>query len=292
MNLPGAISSARLPERLRPLLNLVNLHYLGAALLLLLNLALAASIFSAWRATSGSGAEALAQQQVALKTAQLQARPLEGLDTKLVTATQQSDLFYDRRLPVTYSQVLTELGGLTHSQGVKLTRVQYNQLPVLTNSPGSLTEVRMDASLTGDYRPLVLFLNSLERDRMFFLISGLTLTGQQGGTVGLRLRLTTYLRPGVDDSAPTPVASASTDTTQGSAAETPRDTTSPGAGQSAVPVQGSAALAHPSSSRIPGMGTPPASPSPRPSRSQNFTPPPGGPPLIRSANPPPPGLDQ
>ena len=53
----------------------------------------------------------------------------------------------------------------------------------------------MDASLSGDYRPLVLFINSLERDKMFFLIDGVSLTGQQSGTVGLRLRLTTYLRP-------------------------------------------------------------------------------------------------
>ena len=52
----------------------------------------------------------------------------------------------------------------------------------------------MDASLSGDYRPLVLFVNSLERDKMFFLITGVTLTGQQSGTVGLRVRVTTYLR--------------------------------------------------------------------------------------------------
>ena len=59
---------------------------------------------------------------------------------------------------------------------------------------GELTEAQMDASLSGDYRPLVLFINALERDKMFFLINGVTLTGQQSGTVGLRLRLTTYLR--------------------------------------------------------------------------------------------------
>jgi len=40
----------------------------------------------------------------------------------------------------------------------------------------------------------VLFVNSLERDKMFFLITGVTLTGQQSGTVGLRVRLTSYLR--------------------------------------------------------------------------------------------------
>ena len=40
---------------------------------------------------------------------------------------------------------------------------------------------------------------------MFFLISGVTLTGQQSGTVGLRLELTTYLRApmGADGTAKT-----------------------------------------------------------------------------------------
>jgi type IV pilus assembly protein PilO len=37
------------------------------------------------------------------------------------------------------------------------------------------------------------FINGLERSKTFFLINGLTLTGSQGGTVNLRLRLRTYL---------------------------------------------------------------------------------------------------
>jgi len=73
--------------------------------------------------------------------------------------------------------------------------VQYaDPVPVLAGTAGAVTEIRMDASLSGDYRPLVLFINGLERDKMFFMIQSLTLTGQQSGTVGLRLRLTTYLR--------------------------------------------------------------------------------------------------
>ncbi len=87
-----------------------------------------------------------------------------------------------------------ELGALTKKQGVKLTRAKYAYAPVLAGTAGALTEAKMDASLSGDYRPLVLFINALERDKMFFLITGVTLTGQQSGTVGLRLRLTTYLR--------------------------------------------------------------------------------------------------
>ena len=39
------------------------------------------------------------------------------------------------------------------------------------------------------------FVNSLERDQTFFVIRAMALTGQQGGLVNLRLRVSTWLRP-------------------------------------------------------------------------------------------------
>ena len=204
MKLPGAVSTARLPEKVRTLATLVNLHYAGAGLLLLVNLYLALQLGLAWHATSDSGAEALASGQTALKIADLQARPLQGLDTKLAAANAEADTFYTRRLPASYSQVLTELGALTKREGVKLTRGQYAQAPVLADTSAPLTEMRMDYALTGDYRSLVHMINALERDRMFFVIRNVALTGQQAGTVGLRLGLNTWLRPGaaLDTDAP------------------------------------------------------------------------------------------
>ena len=129
-----------------------------------------------------------------MHNAEIAKRPLEGLDAKLAQATADADKFSEKRLPFAYSEVAAELGKLKKKENVKLTRGQYTEAPVLEGGAGALTEVRMDASLSGDYRPLVLFINGLERDKMFFLIEGVTLTGQQSGTVGLRLRLTTYLR--------------------------------------------------------------------------------------------------
>ena len=41
-----------------------------------------------------------------------------------------------------------------------------------------------------------------DRDKMFFVINGVTLTGQQSGTVTLRLRLTTFLREGGSQEPP------------------------------------------------------------------------------------------
>lgn len=189
-----AQSVQEVSERTRRLVTRRNLYYAVVAVLGAVNLYLLVGMGLAWKAANSEDANALAQQTVVMKTAQIAKKPLEGLDTKLTDATADADKFYKARLPVTYSEVLTELGALTKKQGVKLTRVQYAESPLL-EAGKTLTEVRMDASLNGDYRPLVLFMNSLERDKMFFLISGVTLTGQQSGAVGLRLRLTTYLRP-------------------------------------------------------------------------------------------------
>lgn len=201
MNLRGAVTSQNFAERTRALLTLVNLHYAGAGALLLLNIGLGVALFSAWRAASGQNATTIAAETTALRSAEERAKPLEGLDAKLQDATTDADNFYRTRLPYAYSQVAGELGALAKRQGVRLNGVQYSQAPVMDGTAGALTEVRMDASLSGDYRPLVLFVNGLERDRMFFVIGAVALTGQQSGTVGLRLRLTTYLRPPVGSEA-------------------------------------------------------------------------------------------
>lgn len=181
-------------ERARGLWTLLNLHIAGVALLGLVNLYLLAHMFFAWRETRNEDAAALANQVVVMKAAEIAKKPLEGLDEKLVDATKDSDQFYQRRLPYADSEVAAELGALAKKQGVRWTRAQYAHAPVMVGTAGELTEAKIDASLSGDYRPLVLFINSLERDKIFFMIQQLTLTGQQSGSVGLRLRLTTYLR--------------------------------------------------------------------------------------------------
>ena len=172
----------------------LNLHWAGVGLLALVCVYLLAQMALLWHDESNYNADAIAQQKVELKTAQIAAMPLRGLDEKVAIATAQADRFYRDRLPGADSEMLAEIGLLTKKAGVLLTAVQYPEEPVLAGSRGELMEQRIDARLSGDYRPLMQFLNSLERDKMFFVIDGVTLTGQQSGTVNLRLRLTTYLR--------------------------------------------------------------------------------------------------
>lgn len=181
-------------ENARKAVTVANLHFAGVAVLGLVNLYLIVHMGVAYQQMHSQNDDAVAAQKVMLTTARLGAQPLEGLDAKLDEATSESDAFYRKRLPSAYSQMLSELGDLAKKDRVKLSRVQYGQTPVLEGTTAELTQVQMDANLSGDYRPLVVFMNSLERDRMFFLINAIALSGQQSGTVNLRLRLTTYLR--------------------------------------------------------------------------------------------------
>jgi hypothetical protein len=53
----------------------------------------------------------------------------------------------------------------------------------------------MDAGISGEYPQIMHFVNSLERNQIFFIIRAMSLTGQQGGLVSLRLQVSTWLRP-------------------------------------------------------------------------------------------------
>jgi hypothetical protein len=207
-----AVAAKEWTEKARKLGTLLNLHIAGAVLLGLVNVYLLAHIAFAWHAAMSDNAQSIAEQTISMKTAEIARQPLEGLDEKLAQATKDADKFSKQRLPFSDSEVLSELGGLAKREGVKLTRGQYAYEPVMQGTAGELTEWKIDTSLSGDYRPLVLFVNALERDKMFFLINGVTLTGQQSGTVGLRLRMTTFLRSPVGtESTEKTVAGAGSD---------------------------------------------------------------------------------
>jgi type IV pilus assembly protein PilO len=54
----------------------------------------------------------------------------------------------------------------------------------------------MEATLAGSYVSLAKFINALERDDMFFIISSIELGGEQQGPIKLQMKLVTYLKAG------------------------------------------------------------------------------------------------
>lgn len=205
----------RLTARARALLTTMNLHFAGVAALLVVALYLIVHLIFVMQARSTLNAAAIDQARVQEKAAEIAALPLRGLDTKLVESTRQANEFYATRLPYATSQVAAELGHLAKN-GVRMTRAQYAYGSVLTGAD-ALTEMRIDASVSGDYRPVMEYINALERDRMFFVIQSINLTGQQTGQVNLRLRMLTYLRTpmGAETTSDLATASASSATTGG-----------------------------------------------------------------------------
>lgn len=166
-------------------------HYAGVAVLAVLVAGLAVMLGLDWSATDSSSTDALAGKQVELKALTIETAPLRGLDKRVAETRRQMLAFYDKRIPANYSSIATRIGELEVKSGVRLSRLQYAQ-----GSPGpDLTEITMDAGISGEYPQIMHFVNGLERDSTFFVIRTMTLTGQQGGLVNLRLRVSTWLRP-------------------------------------------------------------------------------------------------
>jgi type IV pilus assembly protein PilO len=188
-------------RRLRKWFSLLNLHFAGVALLLILNLVLAVRFFVAWSTLRAAGPEQLQEQQTAYRGLQLEMSPLRGLPQKVNLSRTQADEFYDARFPAAYSTISAAINELASKNSVRLTNLAYTPRPAVAG----LIELRLDSSLSGEYAPLMHFINGLERSKNFFLISGLTLTGQQGGMVNLRLRLITYLHSSDLKQLPAPV---------------------------------------------------------------------------------------
>lgn len=173
-------------------------HYVGLAILIAVVAVLAVMVGLDWSATDTSSTDALAGKQLELKAVTMQTVPLRGLDKRVADTRDQIASFYDRRIPTNYSTVATRIGELEVKSGVRVSRLQYAQAP----ADNGLTEINMDAGISGEYPQIMRFVNGLERDQNFFIIRTMTLTGQQGGLVNLRMRFATWLRAGAAPGAP------------------------------------------------------------------------------------------
>jgi type IV pilus assembly protein PilO len=178
----------------------LNLHFA------LLGLAVAADVFLAvkfglaWEAIRSGQSGAYVQEELRYGQLEAQMQHLNGLPAKVEESNQDAQKFFDGRIAPDFSTILAQLGSVASKNHVRLSRAGYSPSP----SVDGLAEVRIDAGLSGQYTDLMHFINDLERDKdhVFFVIDGVTLSGQQGGLVNLRLRLRTYLRASATDLPP------------------------------------------------------------------------------------------
>lgn len=117
--------------------------------------------------------------------------PWRGLDKKIPEARTEIADFYRDRLPDTYSAISTNLDKLGIDSGVKVSGEKYEEKDAAIEG---LQRVEIQADVSGGYLQLVKFINSLERNKLFFMVDGLQLASEQSGNVKLQIRLETYLR--------------------------------------------------------------------------------------------------
>lgn len=184
----------------------LNLHLAVAIALAVLVLVLVVRAAIVVHAAGAINSQKYQQQQVRYIQLRAQMAHLQGLPQKVDQSRDDAAHFYQERIAPNYSTIAQQLGALAVKNQVRLSNTSYAPSAAIDG----LTEVRIDASLSGDYTPLMHFINDLERDKdhVFFIIDGLVFTGQQGGLVNLRLRLSTYLQSGATDLPPAQTAGA------------------------------------------------------------------------------------
>jgi type IV pilus assembly protein PilO len=180
-------------------------HVAGFVILLAVAIALGVRLGMDWAATDSHSNQVLAGKQMQLKALELETEPLRGIDVRVDKTRGQIEKFEEKRIPPNYSSIDERIDELEVASGAHITRVQYTQRP-----PGAgLTEITVDANITGEYPAIMRLVNSIERDPIFFVIRAMSFTGQQGGLVSLRMELSTWLRPADAEASglpPTPAA--------------------------------------------------------------------------------------
>ncbi len=174
----------------------LNAHIAVVAVLLIFDLVLATRLIVAWHDSRSDQSAQYNADLAAYAQLEAQGAHLQAVPAQLASSRRQAEAFVTARIPLTDSAVIAELGALSTRDRVRLTRVSYPDAPAI---PG-IVEMRNEANVSGEYTQIMHFINDMERDKdhAFFIIRSVTLTGQQGGLVNLRIRFTTYRR---DDAA-------------------------------------------------------------------------------------------
>jgi type IV pilus assembly protein PilO len=166
-----------------------NRMKIAIAALVVVDIAAAVLLLTPLAGSQESRQQQLRQLWLELKSKE--SAPWRGLDKKIPLAQRQIDDFYRDRFPAENSAISTDLGKVAAATGVRMSAVKYREKDAAIDG---LQRVEVEADLSGDYLQLVRFINTLERNRLFFIVDDLQLGSEQGGIVKLQIKLETYLR--------------------------------------------------------------------------------------------------
>jgi Tfp pilus assembly protein PilO len=137
----------------------------------------------------------LRQAQTQFKEREREVGPSRGMEQKIAASTGDIANFYQQRLPSQYSQVDAAIGKAAEESGVQLLNVYFKPDSKNKKAVEDLERVDITLAISGPYVNEVKFINSLERDHVFFVINSVNLAGSTNG-VQLQVNAETYFKTG------------------------------------------------------------------------------------------------
>jgi Tfp pilus assembly protein PilO len=169
----------------------------GLIVLLLADVALAAYSWQLASAPQTSQAQRL-QEARQLKLLQADIDRAQKIRMDIPNIQKDCEQFEHSLFPASagYSSVTSELGEIARKSGVRLEDMTSKQVEIESRK---MTEVTMDATVGGDYKKVIEFLNGVQRSKNVYSIDALTLASENasqnpGGPIKVAVHLRTYFR--------------------------------------------------------------------------------------------------
>jgi type IV pilus assembly protein PilO len=158
-----------------------NLTYTSVAFLLLADVVMAFYSFN-MAASDRPAHQELAAQTTEIKLLQADVARARAIQVAMPTTKADCQRFKDS-LPSArtgFSLITSELGDIGHQSGLQVTSLDFHSTDIRVRD---LTEVSVNASVSGDYKSIMHFVNALQRSKNYYIVESLSL-GQNSGPVG------------------------------------------------------------------------------------------------------------
>lgn len=142
--------------------------------------------------------QVLAQQNRELELQRADIKRARNIRERIPAIQKGFDQFEASLLPSSkgYSSLTSEFGSIAAKAGVKVDDVNFHQKEVPTRG---LSEVEIDATVSGEYANVVRFLNGLQRSQNVYAVESLALAQSDAaqnptGVIHVNLHMKTYFR--------------------------------------------------------------------------------------------------
>jgi Tfp pilus assembly protein PilO len=151
-----------------------------AGLVLLIGADAAMSVYSVAASSGQSPQQELAGQIAQLKLLQADVERARSIKKDTPAAKRDCDEFENSLPPAGtgYSLVSAELAEIGHKAGLQISSLGFRQHDIKGRG---IAEVAVDATVAGDYKSVVRFLNGLQRSENYYAVDNLALNGESAG---------------------------------------------------------------------------------------------------------------